>query len=136
MPDASGSVDLSKVQVASSQDDIDLANLSDEEQAALEQMAALNPDAEPEGLPVRTAFLVIVGRDGTVEVTPDINAQVVRDLVPSADDVYGALQTAAKDIEIQENSLATASAMHQMAMAQMAQRQNAQLAAGLNLGKH
>lgn len=134
MPDTSGSVDLSKkVETATNQDDIDLANLSEEEQAALEQMAALNP--EPEGQPVRTAFLVVVGQDGSAVAISDLDLAVVRDYLPSTDDIYGALQIICKDIEVQEGAQVTASFMHQMAMAQMQQRANQQLVAGLNLGK-
>lgn len=133
MPDTSGSVDLSKVETAINQDDIALASLSAEEQEALEKMAALNP--EPEGEPVRTAFLVVVSKDGSAVAVPDLDIAVVRDYVPSTDDIYGALQVIAKDIEIQEGAQVTATFMHQMAMAQMQARQNQQMVAGLNLAK-
>jgi hypothetical protein len=133
MPDHSGSVDLSRIETASNQDDVALASLSEEEQEALEKMAALNP--EPEGQPVRTAFLVVVAQDGSAVAVSDLDLAVVRDYLPSTDDIYGALQVICKDIEVQEGAQTTASFMHQMAMAQMQQRQHQQMVAGLNLGK-
>jgi len=131
MPDSSGAVDLSSPKTEKS--DVALASLSEEEQAALEKMAELNP--KPSGEPVRTAFLVVVSKDGSAVAIPDLDFAVERDYLPATDDIYAALQVIAKDIEVQEGAQVTASFMQQMAMAQMQARQNAQLAAGLNLGK-
>jgi hypothetical protein len=121
MPDSSGAVDLTAVP---DQQPL-LTSLSEEEQEALAAMAEHNP--EPEGVPVRTAFIVYIEPDGTVNITPDLAVAFVRQHIPSNDEVYGAVKTVAKDIEVQETAVATATTMQQIAMNQARAMQEAQM---------
>jgi hypothetical protein len=133
MADNAGALDLSALK-GKDQDAVAFDALSPEDQEALAKMAEDNP--EPEGEPVRTAFLVIVGKDGSTGVMPDLDFPVVRDYLPTLDDIFGAVTTVAKDIQVQETAMGTAQAMQQMAHAQMQAMQNQRLAQGLQLGGH
>lgn len=123
-------VDLSTLR--SKSDEPDLDSLSPEEQEALDKMAEENGE---DGQEVRTAFLVIVTRDGQSIAVPDINLPLRLDHQASTDEIFGAAKTVAKDIQVQETAQHTAFAMQQMAMAQMQARQNQQLASQLGLKK-
>ena len=111
----------------------DLESLSEEQQAALEQMAEENP--EPEGEQVRTAFLVVVGKDGNTVAIPDLDYAIIRDHMPSVDEIYSAVSVVAKDIQVQETAQITTQFMQQMAAAAQQQMQAQQLAQRLNLKK-
>lgn len=131
MPDSSGSVDLSQVGAKTPPN---LENLSPDDQAIIDKMAEEhNGPEKPEGEPVRTAFLVIVGKDGAAGITSDLDFKVVRDYVPTMDDIYGAVNIIAKDVVVAETANGTAQFMQQMAQQQMAAMRNAQIAQGLNL---
>lgn len=106
-------------------------DLSPEDQENLAKMAEEAP--EDEGERVRTAFLVIVAEDGSAVAVPDLNLKVVRDHIPSTDDIYAATTLIQKDIHVQEGAQITASFQYQMAMQAQQQMQAQRLAQGLHL---
>lgn len=81
----------------------------------------------------RTAFLVVVYDSGDVVASPDLDLQVERAEIPSADDMYGACAVVQRDIQTQLTAHQTMIAMQQMAVAQAQRLQEAQLLQGLNL---
>lgn len=116
MPDTSGSVDL--------------GNLSQAEQEALEALAEKNPP-EPEKPQVLTAFLVILGVDGNPQVMafPDPDLDMLSE--PTNDLVYQAASTIVKDIKAGEVAQATVAMMAQQAQMMAQQQQEAMLRARL-----
>lgn len=134
MPDESGAADLSKIPT---RPEFDLEYLSPEDQARIDALAekSQDPSPEPVGEPVRTAFLVIVGKDGSAGISPDLDFKVVREYLPSTDDVYGAVQLLARNIEVAETANGTAQMMQMLARQQMEAMRQQQMIQGLNLGK-
>lgn len=128
MPDI---IDLSNINKTSQHDEY--ASLSEEDKERLSQMAEENP--APQGERVATAFLVVIGEKGEVGVLPDITTPIIRDHVPTNDELYSAVCVIRKDIETQEAAQHTAAFMHQLAQAAQAQMQSQALAARLNLPK-
>lgn len=124
-------IDLSALKDSKKNAGPSIDTVSDEELEALEKMAEDNP--EPEGEPVRTAFLVVINKDGTTIATPDLDVALVREHLPNTDEIFAACQIISKDITVQESAMGTAQFMQQMAMAQMQARQNANLAQNLDL---
>jgi hypothetical protein len=115
VPDTSGSIDLS--------------TLSEEEKAAVENLAQERggPAEEPEERRALTAFLVVVGLDGNPEVLSfnDPNLNLLTG--PTPDLIYAAAQTIAKDFLAMETARATAEVMQQHAMALQQQMQDQML---------
>lgn len=108
-------------------------DLTPEEQAQIDALAQEAP--EPEGQEVRTAFLVVINKDGSINISPDLDVPLVREHLPGTDEIYSSCQVIAKDIQVSEAAVATAQFMQQMAMAQMQQRETQKLVQGLNLPK-
>lgn len=126
-------IDLSTLKKAPlNTDKPDLDSLTPEQQEALDALAEEN---EPEGEHVRTAFLVILDNDGSVMATPDIDIPVIRERLPSGDDVFSAASILVRDITATQTAQNTAQMMHQVAMAAQSQMMNQQIAQGLHLPK-
>lgn len=87
----------------------------------LSQLQNGKPDQEaaPNGkdapYPCRTAFIIFVQLDGTVQASPDLNSKFDPQMSPGADDVFGACAVLQKDMAAQQNAQEIVSA--QMAMA-------------------
>jgi hypothetical protein len=113
--------------------DVSYDDLSPEDQAKIDALAEEKADPEPEGIPVLTAFIVAIGKDGGYTVIPDLSVALLRDRIPTADDIYAACQVVSKDIQTSETAVSTAQFMQQMAQAQMQQRESQKLAQGLKL---
>lgn len=120
-----GAVDLSNLKTKEATID----NLTEEQREAVEKLAEENA---PEGHPVTTAFLVVI-EGGDTYVNPDLDAKFIRDRMPTADDMYGAVTTIAKDLQAQESAQLAVLNFQAMMQAQMSAMQNSRLAQGLNL---
>ena len=107
----------------------DYDDLTDEEQENLAGMAEGGDDV----LPVRTAFLVILDKDGNVQVTPDLSAKVQRQHMPSADEVYGLAGVVQKDIAAQESAALTQQALMSMGQQMRQHAQDQQIRSNLKL---
>ena len=124
-------VDLSTLKDKKS-DNPDFESLTPEEQEALAQKAAENGVvAEEPGVPVRTAFLVVINEQGEVFVTLDLDTKVKIAFQPSPDDIYGAAAVVMRDMAVQQTSQHTIVGMQQMAQLQAQRLQEAQIAAQL-----
>jgi hypothetical protein len=129
VPDTSGSVDLSAT-----------ARTPEEEEALRSLQNGERPAEEPkDGVEdILTLFLVVVGLDGnpTPMAVKDPRYNPLVEL--TADYIYGAVQTIAKDISAMEAARVTADVMQQQAMALQQQMQDQmlqrQVAAGLKTG--
>lgn len=110
----------------------DMDDLTAEQQERLGEMAEAH-GGDDETLPVRTAFLVLVDTDGNVQVTPDLDVQVERQHLPSADEVYGIAAVVQKDIAAQESAALTQNSLMQMGSAMRQQTENQQLRSQLKL---
>jgi len=116
--------DLSKLRAVQNgqPEQLDYDSLTDEERAQIDAQAEETPEHDtPEGLAVRTAFTVFVQNDGTVQVTPDLGVQYVRENIPSADEVYGALAVLLRDFQAQATAQENINA--QMAIASQIRQQ-------------
>jgi len=105
-----------------------------------EQQEALGTKAEENGVDganhVTTAYFVVVDRDGTVAIVPDLTLEFVADRKPTAEDILGS----ASVVQASMTAQITASHTQQVMMAQaraMAQQQAQQQAVkqmqGMNL---
>lgn len=78
-----------------------------------------------------TAFLVLVNKDGSFSLEPDINKIVIPERKATGSEIKSALQTIMLDIQIQETALlaaqATMSLQEQRMRAMMEAQQNAQV---------
>lgn len=131
MPDV---IDLSTLGNKQQEDEValDYDDLSEEERANLDQMAeGHNP--QPDGEKVRTAFLVVVGKDGTTVAVPDLDYKVIRDELPDTDSMLAAMSVVINDITVQKTAQVTAQFMQQMAMHAQQQMANQKIASQLNL---
>lgn len=81
--------------------------------------------------PCRTAFIVFVQYDGTVQASPELDAKFDPATTPSADDVYGACAVLQKDMAAQQNAQEIVSAQMRMAQQMKEMAESQQLAAGL-----
>lgn len=120
---------------------IDLGSLSEEQQEELDRITEERGDPndpQHEGSQKRhalTAFLVIVEENGNPEVMAFEDPELVIQVKPTNDLIFGAVSTIAKDMQAQEtaqaSALATAQVMMQQAKAMAEQQQSAALAARL-----
>jgi hypothetical protein len=105
-----------------------------------EQQEALGTKAEENGVDganqVTTAYYVVVDRDGTVSIVPDLSVKFVADRLPTAEDILGSASVVQASIAAQ----ITASHTQQVMMAQaramaqaQAQQQAVQQMQGMNL---
>jgi hypothetical protein len=75
---------------------------------------------------VKTAFLVYLGADNSIHVSPDINLPVVCERQPDPHDIWLAVTTIKNDIEKQELALLTAQHVLSAQMQMAARIQDAQ----------
>lgn len=101
-------------------------SLTEEQKAAIAALAEKVP--EEETYPhVRTAFAVIVGLDGQVDIDPSLVKNVRVDREPNNDDVIGAAEVIKSKIILSATALQTVGLIQQQAMAQQQAMQNAML---------
>lgn len=72
------------------------------------------PDAEPTAVQARTAFLVVVGADGNVQVTADLGQRVEVEKQVTTDDIYNAATLICKDIQVQQTAALVTNGLMQM----------------------
>lgn len=101
--------------------------LSEEEQAQVEALAE-KAEQEDEGVPVRTAFLVLLQDDGSAMAVADLDFKVKRDRIPSQRDMFNAASQIVKDINSIESAHHMVALMQQVAMQQAQQMQAQQIA--------
>ena len=110
------------------QDDL-LDGLTDDEVAALADKAG--EDARE---PVRTAFTVVVHRDGAISIDTNVESQRFRaDHTPSMDEIYAAAVMAQRDITVQLQAQHSALAFDSLMMQKTQMMQNQSLASQLKL---
>lgn len=106
-----------------------LAGLSDDEVDALADKAS-----EDVGEPVRTAFTVIVHRDGAISIDTKVSSTQYRpDHVPTMDEIYAAAGQTQRDITVQLTAQHSALAFDALMMQKTQMAQNQALASHLKL---
>lgn len=112
--------------------DADFEALDDQQKADLLRLAEENNTVPEEPAhQVRTAFLIVINKDGEIFPTSDLSLNIQRQYVPTADDIYGAAAVIQRDMTVQMASQHTVVGMQQYASAQQQRMQEAQIAAQL-----
>jgi hypothetical protein len=99
----------------------------------LSKMKNNQPPPEPEPALARTAFLVIVGADGNIEVTVNLSREVAVERQATTDDIYAASTLINKDIQVQQTAMLVQQGLLQMGSMMQQQAQNDQIRNRLNL---
>lgn len=107
----------------------DLDKLTPEQRAAVDALAEENA---AEGQDVTTAFLVVV-EGGEIYVNPDLDTKLIRERMPTPDDIFGAVSVVSKDLASQETAQLAVLNFQSLMQAQMNAMQNQRLASGLQL---
>jgi len=81
----------------------------------------------------RTAFLVIVGADGNIQVSADLDQEVLVEQSCTTDDIYMAAALITKDIQVQQTAALVQQGLLQMGSMVQQHQQDAQLRQHLNL---
>lgn len=123
-------VDLSTLKDKKKVEDADLLDgLTDDEVDALADKAG--EDAREA---VRTAFTVIVHRDGAISIDTNVSSQKFRpDHQPTMDEIWAAAAQAQRDITVQYQAQHAALAFDALMMQKTQMMQNQQLAGRLKL---
>ena len=109
-------------------------DLTPEQQASLADKAAEN--GEDGAHHVTTAYLIVVDRDGTVAIVPDLTMKFVVDREPVVEDILGSLSVAKVSVQAQITASSTQQIMLSQARAmaeQQRQSQAVQQMQGMNL---
>jgi hypothetical protein len=113
-----------------------LHTLTPEQEEALARMAEDNPPTDDEidpGIPVTTAFLVVIGTDGAVVSTHDLSADFRPQRQATPDDMFGACAVVQKDIQVMETAQRTQMQMLQMGQAMQAKAEESAIRHRLQL---
>ena len=85
----------------------------------------------PQVVATKTAFLVMVMPDGSVNVSPALDIHVMAERPPTMEDVYMAVATVVKDIQVEQTAMKAAqhviNAQMQLGRQIAEQQQNAQI---------
>jgi len=109
-------------------------DLTPEQQEALAAKAAEN--GVDGAIPVTTAYFVVVDRDGSVAIVPDLTLGFVADRRPTAEDILGSASVVQATMTAQITASHTQQVMMAQARAmaeQQAQQQAVQQMQGMNL---
>lgn len=90
------------------------------------------PEA-PQAVPARTAFLVVVGADGNIQVSADVGQPVEMKERCTTDDIFMACSLICKDIGVQQTAQLVSAQLLQMGSALQQQTQEQQIRQRLNL---
>lgn len=91
------------------------------------------PSDKPEPVPAKTAFLVVVGADGNIQVSADTSLEVEVQSQPSTDDIYTACALITKDIQVQQTAALVSNGLLQMGSLLQQQEQNQRIKNSLRL---
>jgi hypothetical protein len=91
------------------------------------------PPPEAKSALARTAFLVIVGADGNIEVTVDLSRDVSVERHATTDDIYAASTLIIKDVQVQQTAMLVQQGLLQMGSMVQQQAADAQIRNRLNL---
>jgi hypothetical protein len=93
------------------------------------------PEPEPEAGPpqARTAFLVVVGADGNIQVSADTTQEIEVERPCTTDDIYTAAALICKDIQVQQTAALVSQSLLQMGSMLQQQATDQQLRQRLNL---
>lgn len=92
------------------------------------------PTPEQPSMPqARTAFLVIVGADGNILVSTDLDQEIQVDHPVTTDDLYAACSLIMKDITVQQTAGLVSQGLLQMGSLMQRQAQDQAIASRLNL---
>lgn len=80
-----------------------------------------------------TAFLVIVGADGNINVTGNLDVEVAVDRPVTPDDIYSACSLIIKDVQVQQTAALVQAGLLQMGSMMQQQAQHEQIRNRLNL---
>lgn len=84
-------------------------------------------------VPAKTAFLVVVGADGNIQVSADTGLEVEVQGQPTTDDIYTACTLITKDIQVQQTAGLVSNSLLQMGSMLQQQAQNQQIKNALRL---
>lgn len=127
MPDNSGAVNLDAL---SAEDQEAVQRLAEERGGEVVAPEEATADNKRE---VHTAFLVLVGPDGSPEVLAFDDERLNVRQSPTPDIIYGVIQVLIKDLQAQETAAATVQATMAQARAMQEQMATQQMMKGLNL---
>lgn len=91
------------------------------------------PEAPSQAVPARTAFLVVVGADGNIQVSADVGQPIEMKELCTTDDVFMACSLICKDIGVQQTAQLVQASLLQMGSALQQQTQEQQIRQRLNL---
>jgi hypothetical protein len=63
---------------------------------------------EPQIIDATTAYLVVINKDGTIFVSPDINIPITIDRPVTGDEIFGSSHVIIKDIQREETAMQAA----------------------------
>jgi hypothetical protein len=99
----------------------------------LSKMKNGNKPPEPQAVQAKTAFLVVVGTDGNIQVSADTSLDVEVQSQPTTDDIYTACALITKDIQVQQTAALVSNGLLQMGSLLQQQAQNEQIKNALRL---